>query len=144
MLQFEHNCTMFPHQKRKSALDVVTLWPTSPLVLKMFSWGSFTRWMHNTGASRKKKIEYCGKVQCFLESSESFIWILFTRREIFQAFILFNSEDYGSQIMKTSNSMSQKIRISHKTGKKVCFCFFLNKMSGINVDQHQLLRWSRW
>ncbi len=34
--------------------------------------------------------------------------------EIFQAFISWNVYDYGLQIMKTQNSVSQKIWILHK------------------------------
>ncbi len=41
--------------------------------------------------------------------------IHYTQSEIFQAFIL---NDYGLQIMKTQNSVSQKIRILHKINKK--------------------------
>ena len=37
--------------------------------------------------------------------------------EIFQAFISFNFDDYGLQLMKTQNSVSPKIRILHKTDK---------------------------
>ncbi len=40
-----------------------------------------------------------------------------TQSEIFQAFISWTF-DYGLQIMKTQNSVSQKIRILHKINKK--------------------------
>ena len=38
--------------------------------------------------------------------------------EIFQAFICYNFDDYGLQLMKTPNSKSQKIRILHEINKK--------------------------
>ncbi len=41
-----------------------------------------------------------------------------TQSEIFQAFISWNVDDYGLQIMKTQNSVSQKISILHKINKK--------------------------
>ncbi len=52
---------------------------------------------------------------------------LFTKSEIFQAFISWNFDDYSLQIMKTQNSVSQKIFILHKINKKV---YFLTEMSG--------------
>ncbi len=58
------------------------------------------------------------KVNFFLSLiSESEIHILYrfiTQSEIFQAFISWHFDDYGLQIMKTQNSVSQKIRILHK------------------------------
>ncbi len=44
-----------------------------------------------------------------------------TQSEIFQAFISWNVYDYGLQIMKTHNLVSQKIRILHKINKKRIF-----------------------
>ncbi len=41
--------------------------------------------------------------------------------EIFQAFISWNVDDYGLQIIKTQNSVSQKIWILHKINKKGYF-----------------------
>ncbi len=41
--------------------------------------------------------------------------------EIFQAFISWHFDDYGLKIMKTQNSVSQKIRILHKINKKRIF-----------------------
>ncbi len=41
--------------------------------------------------------------------------------EIFQAFISWNFDDYGLQIMKTPNSVSQKIIILHKIIKQGYF-----------------------
>ena len=41
--------------------------------------------------------------------------------EIFQAFICYNFDDYGLQLMKTPNSKSQKIRILHEINKKKDF-----------------------
>ncbi len=41
--------------------------------------------------------------------------------EIFQAFISLNLDDYGLQVMKTQNSVSQNILILHKINKKRIF-----------------------
>jgi len=38
--------------------------------------------------------------------------------EIFQAFICYNFDDYGLQLMKSPNSKSQKIRILHEIKRK--------------------------
>ncbi len=47
--------------------------------------------------------------------------ILITQSEIFQAFISWNFHDYGLQIMKTQNSVSQKILKLHTINKKGYF-----------------------
>ncbi len=60
-----------------------------------------------------KKIEYHEKGQYFLslisESETHILYRLITQSEIFQVFISRNVDDYGLQIMKTQNSVSQKI-----------------------------------
>ncbi len=65
-----------------------------------------------------KKFEYHEKGQYVLSlTSESETHILYrfiTQSEIFQAFISWNFDDYGLQMMKTPNSVSQKILILHK------------------------------
>ncbi len=72
-----------------------------------------------------KKIEYHEKGQYFLslisESETHILYRFITQSEIFQAFISWNFYDYGLQIMKTPNSVSQKIRILHKMNKKRIF-----------------------
>ncbi len=40
-----------------------------------------------------------------------------TQSEIFQAFVSWNFDDYGLQIMKTQNALSKKIRILIKINK---------------------------
>ncbi len=47
--------------------------------------------------------------------------------EIFQAVFSWNFDDYGSQIMKSQKSVSQKIWILHKINKKV----ILNRNVGL-------------
>ncbi len=60
------------------------------------------------------------KVNMFLslisEKETHILYRLIKQSEIFQAFISWH--DYGLQIMKTQNSVSQKIRILHKINKK--------------------------
>ncbi len=72
-----------------------------------------------------KKNEYHEKGQYFLslisESETHILYRFITQSEIFQAFISWNFYDYGLQIMKTPNSVSQKIRILHKMNKKMIF-----------------------
>ncbi len=57
------------------------------------------------------KLEYHEKVQYFLslisESETHILYRFITQSEIFQAFISWNWYDYGLQIMKTQNSVSQ-------------------------------------
>ncbi len=49
------------------------------------------------------------------------VYIHSTQTDIFQVFISFNFDDYNWQLMKTSNSVSQKIRILLKTNTKKGF-----------------------
>ncbi len=49
------------------------------------------------------------------------IYYRFITHEIFQAFISWNFDDYGLQIIKTQNSWSQKITILQKIHKKRIF-----------------------
>ncbi len=46
------------------------------------------------------------------------VYIHSTQTDIFQVFISFNFDDYNWQLMKTPNSVSQKIRILLKTNTK--------------------------
>ncbi len=55
---------------------------------------------------------------CHSFQKESIIKIHYTQSEIFHAFISWNFNDYGIQIMKKQNSVSQKIVILHKINKK--------------------------
>ncbi len=67
-------------------------------------------------------------VLSLISESETHIWYRFiTQSEIFRAFISWNFDDYGLQIMRTQNSMSPKIRILHKINKKMIFS---TEMSG--------------
>jgi len=72
-----------------------------------------------------KKLEYREKVQYFLslisESETHILYRFITQSEIFQAFISWIFDDYGLQIMKIQNSVSQKIWILHKINKKRIF-----------------------
>ncbi len=79
-------------------------------------------WLHSackhvryTGISKKKWISW--KRSIFFVTHFRII----RHREIFQAFISWHLDDYGLQIMKTQNSVSQKIRILHKINKKAYF-----------------------
>ncbi len=49
------------------------------------------------------------------------VYIHSTQTDIFQVFIYFNFDDYNWQLMKTPNSVSQKIRILLKTNTKKGF-----------------------
>ncbi len=49
------------------------------------------------------------------------VYIHSTQTDIFQVFISFNFDDYNWQLMKTPNSVSQKIRILRKTNTKKGF-----------------------
>ncbi len=49
------------------------------------------------------------------------VYIHSTQTDIFQVFIYFNFDDYNGQLMKTPNSVSQKIRILLKTNTKKGF-----------------------
>ncbi len=72
-----------------------------------------------------QKLEYHEKGQYFLslisERETHILYRFITQSEIFQAFISLNVDDYGLQIMKTQNSVSQKMRILHKINKKRIF-----------------------
>ncbi len=48
------------------------------------------------------------------ESETHILYRFIKQSEIFQAFIYCNFDDYGLQIMKTPNSVSQKIKILRK------------------------------
>ncbi len=65
------------------------------------------------------------KSQYFLslisESETHILYRFITQSEIFQAFISWHVDDYGLQIMKTQNSVSQKIWKLHKINKKSLF-----------------------
>ncbi len=65
------------------------------------------------------------KVNIFLslisKSETHILYQFITQSEIFQAFISWNVDDYGLQIMKTQSSVSQKIIILHKINKKGYF-----------------------
>ncbi len=52
------------------------------------------------------------------ESETHILYRFIKQSETFQVFISWNFDDYGFQIMKTQNSVSQKIRILHKINKK--------------------------
>ncbi len=71
----------------------------------------------NTGTSKKKLTIFC--VTHFRKWKQLYRFI--TQSEIFQAFISWHFYDYGLQIMKTHNSVSQKIIILHKIIKKRIF-----------------------
>ncbi len=75
--------------------------------------------MQSTGTSKENEYE---KGQYFLslisESETHILYIHYTQSETFQAFISWNFYDYGLQIMKTQNSVYQKIRILHKINTK--------------------------
>ncbi len=49
------------------------------------------------------------------------VYIHSTQTDIFQVFISFNFDDYNWQLMKTPNSVSQKMRILLKTNTKKGF-----------------------
>ncbi len=53
------------------------------------------------------------------ESETHILYRLITQSEIFQVFISWNFDDYGLQIMKTQNSVSQKIWILQNINKNV-------------------------
>ncbi len=55
------------------------------------------------------------------ESETHILYKFIAQSEIFQAFISWNFDDYGLQIMKTNNSVSPKIWILHKINKKRIF-----------------------
>ncbi len=55
------------------------------------------------------------------ESETHILYRFITQSEIFQAFLSWNFDDYGLQIMKTQNEVSQKIRLLHKINKKRIF-----------------------
>ncbi len=75
--------------------------------------------------STSKKIEYHEKCKYFFllisESKTHILYRFITHSEIFQAFVSWNFDDYGLQIMKTKNSVSQRITILHKVNKKRIF-----------------------
>lgn len=64
----------------------------------------------------------------------------YTQTDIFQMFIYFNFDDYNGQLMKTQNSVSQKIRILLKTNTKKGFlpqkCWTTEKYEHV---QHSIL-----
>ncbi len=94
-----------------------------------------------------KKIEYHEKGQYFLslisESETHILYRFITQSEIFQAFISWNFYDYGLQIMKTPNSLSQKIWILHKMNKKKDI---LNRnvrlLKSMFISMHSILSWA--
>ncbi len=63
----------------------------------------------------KKSIYFLSLIS---ESETHILYRFITQSEIFQAFFSWNFDDYSLQIMKTQNSVSQKIWILHKINKK--------------------------
>ncbi len=61
------------------------------------------------------------------------VYIHSTQTDIFQVFISFNFDDYNWQLMKTPNSVSQKIRILLKTNTKKGFFWNLGQLKSINM-----------
>ncbi len=95
-----------------------------------------------------KKCEYHEKGQYFLslisESETHILYRFITHSEIFQTFISWNFDDYGLQIMKTQNSVSQKIFILHKINKKI---YILNRnvrllKKSMFISMHSILGWA--
>ncbi len=72
-----------------------------------------------------KKIEYHKKGKYLLSlisgSEPHILYRFITQSEIFQALMSWNFDDYGLQITKTQNSVSQKNRILHKINIKYIF-----------------------
>ncbi len=97
-----------------------------------------------TGTS--KKIEYHEKGQYLLsliwERETHILYRFLTQSEIYQAFISCHFDDYGLQIMKTQNSVSQTIRIWHNINKKR---IFLNRnvrlLKSMFISINSILGW---
>ncbi len=97
-----------------------------------------------TGTS--KKIEYHEKGQYLLsliwERETHILYRFLTQSEIYQAFISWHFDDYGLQIMKTQNSVSQTIRIWHNINKKR---IFLNRnvrlLKSMFISINSILGW---
>ncbi len=79
------------------------------MMLKIQLWSQKSIPFYNTGTSQKW--EYQEEGQYFLslvsESETHILYRYITQSEIFQAFISWHFDDYGLQIMKTQNSVSQ-------------------------------------
>ncbi len=73
------------------------------------------------------------------------VYIHFTQTNIFQVFISFNFDDYRWQLMKITNSVSQKIRILLKTNTKKGFLEILANWKYEHEKyehvQHSILSW---
>ncbi len=101
--------------------------------------------MPHTGTYQKIWISW--KRSTFLslisESETHILYRFITHSEIFQAFISWNFDDYGLQIMKTQNSVSRKIRILHKINKKKDL---LNRnvrlLKSMFISMHSILGWA--
>ncbi len=99
----------------------------------------------HTGTS-KAEFENHEKGQCFLslisESETHILYRLITQSEICQAFISWNVYDYGIQIMKTQNSVSQKIWILHKINKKKDILNrYVRLLKSMFISMHSILGW---
>ncbi len=62
--------------------------------------------------------------------------------EIFQAFISWNFDDNGLQIMKTQTSVPHKIWILHKINKKDILNRNIRLLKGMFISIHSILGWA--
>ncbi len=76
------------------------------------------------------------------ESETHILYRFITQSEIFQAFISRNVYDYSLQIIKTQNSVSQKIRIYIRSIKKGYFKQKCQASESMLISIHSILGWA--
>ncbi len=90
----------------------------------------------------KKNLNIMKKVIFFVTHFRKWNHILYRfithKREIFQASISRNFDDYGLQIIKPQNSVSQKIRILHKINKKGYLNRNVRLLRGMFISMHSI------
>ncbi len=106
-------------------LTLSVVWPhyTSKSSMKNIS-RILWLWLTNTGAGHIIRISsksWFISLIPFKKWNLYNVYIHSTQTDIFQVFISFNFDDYNWQLMKTPNSVSQKIRILLKTNTKKGF-----------------------
>ncbi len=90
----------------------------------------------------KKQFEYHEKVN-FRKWNHILYRFITHKREIFQASISRKFDDYGLQIIKPQNSVSQKIRIVHKiNNKKDILNRNVRLLRGMFISMHSILGWA--
>ncbi len=117
------------------------MWHKKGVMLKIQLWSQKSIPFYNTGTSQKWEYQ---EGQYFLslvsESETHILYRYITQSEIFQAFIFWNFNDYGLQIMKTQNSVSQ-LEYYIRSIKKDILNRNVRLLKSMFISMHSILGW---